>query len=85
MVEHNTHFFNTAYSKIACDWTEYLLFELPDISIARSLERRIKKMKSRKFIERLKKDIDFRKSILDELLLLKGRLVVKNQDEFNPD
>jgi putative endonuclease len=65
--ENNSHFFKSSFSSVANDWVEYLIFELPDITAARALEKHIKKMKSRKFIERLKTDIEFRISIVNEI------------------
>ena len=66
LLEHNNHMFKNASTVIASDWEVYILFSLPDRTIARAMERYIKKMKSRKFIERFKEDENFKNSILKQ-------------------
>ena len=78
---HNNHFYKSSFSSIACDWVEYLTFELPDIVTARALEKHIKKMKSRKFIERLFADFEFRNSVINEIINSKRVLVPTHRDE----
>lgn len=66
--QHRSHFFKDSYTSIADDWCLFLLFELPDISCARILERFLKRMKSKKFLLRLKNEEDFRASVLKKIL-----------------
>jgi len=67
IAEHNNHIFRSSFSIIANDWCEYMIIELPNIKVARTMERRLKKMKSRKLIERLKINDTFRTSFLNEI------------------
>jgi putative endonuclease len=50
---HNNGSFDKSFTKIAKDWHTVLEFECADRGEALFLERFIKRMKSRKFIERL--------------------------------
>ncbi|WP_421869235.1 GIY-YIG nuclease family protein [Marinoscillum sp.] len=50
--EHNTGYYKGAYTKSADDWTICLQLECLDRSHARKVETFIKRMKSRKFIEK---------------------------------
>ena len=53
---HNSgHFSGKSYTHIASDWDPYLLIPCETITQAVFIESRIKKMKSRKYIENLKK------------------------------
>ena len=53
--EHLSHFFENSFTKIAEDWELFLKIECKDIFEARKIERHIKKMKSKKYLENLKK------------------------------
>ena len=53
---HNTHHFKGSYTKIASDWAFVLQHECSSKTEALYLERFIKRMKSRKFIEKIIKD-----------------------------
>lgn len=50
---HNQHYYLNSYSKIANDWELVLSFECIDRSTALYLEKFIKKMKSRVFIQKI--------------------------------
>ncbi|WP_026711098.1 GIY-YIG nuclease family protein [Flavobacterium filum] len=50
---HNQHFYQNSFSKIANDWKLLLSYECIDRHSALYLERFIKKMKSRLFIEKI--------------------------------
>jgi putative endonuclease len=60
---HNTHQFKGSYTKIASDWAFVLQHECSSKTGALYLERFIKRMKSRKFIEKIIKDPDILVSI----------------------
>ena len=47
--------FENSFTKIAEDWELFLKIECKDIFEARKIERHIKKMKSKKYLENLKK------------------------------
>jgi putative endonuclease len=53
---HNTHQFKGSFTKIADDWQFVLKHECSSKTEALYLERFIKRMKSRKFIEKIIKD-----------------------------
>ncbi|MFO7720510.1 MAG: GIY-YIG nuclease family protein [Gillisia sp.] len=53
LIQHNTHFFKTNFTKGAEDWIVKLKFPTKSKVEAILLERFIKKMKSKKFIERI--------------------------------
>ena len=61
---HNVHFFEGSFTSQANDWQIYFSIECETRSIARLIEGHIKKMKSRKYIENLKKYPDISKSLL---------------------
>ncbi|NJY63664.1 GIY-YIG nuclease family protein [Salinimicrobium sp. CDJ15-81-2] len=61
---HNSHKFLKAFTKAASDWEIKLIFRCETKKDAVYLERYIKRMKSRKFIEKI---ID-RPEILEEIL-----------------
>ncbi|PHQ28157.1 GIY-YIG nuclease family protein [Leeuwenhoekiella nanhaiensis] len=50
---HNSHKIKSAYTKAASDWVLKLSFSCADRNEALYLERFIKRMKSKKFIEKL--------------------------------
>jgi len=51
--KHNEHFYKNSFSKIANDWELVLTFECTDKNDALYLEKFIKKMKSKVFIEKI--------------------------------
>ncbi len=51
--KHNEHQYHNSFSKIASDWNLVLAFECEDRNTSLYLERFIKKMKSKKFIEKI--------------------------------
>jgi putative endonuclease len=51
--KHNTGFYKGSFSKSASDWEIKLQIEVENKDIALKMEQYIKKMKSRKFIEKL--------------------------------
>ena len=53
--KHNSGFYNKTYSSICNDWILYLSIECDDASQAMKIEKHIKKMKSKIYIENLKK------------------------------
>ncbi len=53
--DHLTKIFPDAYTVTVDDWTIYFVFENLTYSQARKIELHIKRMKSKKFIENLKK------------------------------
>jgi putative endonuclease len=53
LIQHNQGFYKSAYTSQACDWILKLKIEFKDITTARKAEHFIKRMNSRKFIERL--------------------------------
>ena len=62
---HNTgHYGGSSYTHKASDWKEYLLIPCETISQAIMIESKIKKMKSRKYIENLKKYPEIIKKLL---------------------
>jgi putative endonuclease len=50
---HNGHYFKKAFTKSANDWALKLVFECENKGKAQKLERFVKRMKSRKFIEKI--------------------------------
>ena len=61
---HNNHVFNNSFSKIANDWIVKLIFEQLEKSNILFLEKFVKRMKSRKFIEKLIEEPQILTSIL---------------------
>ena len=64
LVLHNNHYFKKGFTKATNDWEFKLLFECADQVSARLLERFVKRMKSRVFIEKVIEN----KDILYEIL-----------------
>ncbi|WP_262890057.1 GIY-YIG nuclease family protein [Psychroflexus salis] len=50
---HNEHYFKKSYTKSATDWVLKLVFECENKLKAQKLERFVKRMKSRTFIEKV--------------------------------
>jgi putative endonuclease len=64
---HNTGYFGgKSYTHITSDWDQYLLIPCETVIQAVFVESRIKKMKSRKYIENLKKYPEMVEKILKE-------------------
>ncbi|MBT8263767.1 MAG: GIY-YIG nuclease family protein [Muriicola sp.] len=55
VVEHNTGFYRNSYTAKTNDWTVFLQIECLNRSQARKIENHIKKMKSLKYIQDLKR------------------------------
>lgn len=53
--QHNSGFYNTAYTKQASDWILYHSVDCKDRVQARKIEAHIKKMKSKLYIQNLRK------------------------------
>ncbi len=65
--KHRSHFYGTkAFTSKAKDWEIYLKIELKDYSHALRLERKIKSMKSKIYIENLKKYPELVIKIIEE-------------------
>ena len=62
--QHLSHYFPGAFTSKTQDWSVYMLIDDLSYNMARKIESHIKNMKSRKFIENLKKY----PSILENLL-----------------
>ncbi len=60
------HFGGKTYTRRAKDWEEFLLIPCSTAKLAVYLEMKIKRMKSRKYIENLKKYPDLIKKIIRE-------------------
>ncbi|MGZ0015839.1 GIY-YIG nuclease family protein [Yeosuana sp. AK3] len=55
LIQHNSGFYDSAYTKKASDWVIYHLIECNQRKQARKIETHIKKMKSKTYIQNLKK------------------------------
>ena len=66
ILEHNQHKYANSFSKIANDWTLALAFECNDRSEALFLERFVKKMKSKIFIEKIIRNPEILSDILSK-------------------
>jgi putative endonuclease len=53
LIKHNNHLYNGSFTKIARDWEVVLLFECTTKDQALKLEKFIKKMKSKVFINKI--------------------------------
>ena len=53
LLKHNQHIYDGSFTKIASDWETVLTFECVSKNQAVSLEKFIKKMKSKVFIQKL--------------------------------
>ena len=66
-LHNNGHFGGRSYTQKASDWELFLLIPCETVSQSVLIESRIKKMKSRKYIENLKKYPEMIEKILKEL------------------
>ncbi|MBU2949823.1 GIY-YIG nuclease family protein [Tamlana agarivorans] len=53
--QHNSGFYDSAYTKQTSDWVLYYSISCEDRVLARKIETHIKKMKSKTYIQNLKK------------------------------
>lgn len=53
--EHNTRYYSTSFTKQVTDWSLYHVIECDSRVQARKIEAHIKRMKSKKYIQNLKK------------------------------
>ncbi len=63
---HNTHEFNASFTKIATDWEIKLTFENSEKSNILFLEKFIKKMKSKVFIQKIVENPEILNDILSK-------------------
>jgi putative endonuclease len=54
LVQHDTKFFNSAYTGLTSDWKLFFSLEVQNRALARKIETHIKRMKSKKHVENLK-------------------------------
>ena len=67
--KHNNGTYGThRFTSTTKDWELYLSFECKDYAHALRLERKVKSMKSRKYIENLKKYDELRTKIVEETI-----------------
>lgn len=67
--KHNMSFYgNEKYTSISNDWVLYLFIKAENYPHAIRIERKIKKMKSRKYIENLKKYAELIEKIFNETM-----------------
>ena len=64
ITQHNNHHFKTSYTKAADDWTVLLKYQCQNKKEALFLEKYTKRMKSRKFIEKIIKNPEILSDIL---------------------
>ena len=60
LLRHNDHTYNNSFTKIANDWEVILTFECSNKIDALYLERFIKRMKSKIFLKKLFKTLNFK-------------------------
>lgn len=65
MNEHLSKYFPDAYTSITIDWVVYLIFENLSYLQARKIGSHIKRMKSKKYIENLKKYSELREKLIN--------------------
>ena len=61
--QHREGFYEHSFTKITKDWDIFIVYECKNRTVARKIENHIKNMKSKKYIENLKKYPE----ILDQL------------------
>jgi len=66
MIKHNTGFYKKSYSRKAKDWQVVLTYTCENKKDAVYLERFIKRMKSRKFVEKIISNQKILKALLDK-------------------
>ncbi len=55
LIQHNTGYFDKSFTSVANDWSLFIVFECESRKQARQIETHIKNMKSKEYIENLKK------------------------------
>ena len=63
--EHNTSKYQQSFTRLAGDWELFFVLTCSNISQGRRIEQHIKMMKSRKYIENLKKYPELAKELLN--------------------
>ncbi|HNQ28169.1 MAG TPA: GIY-YIG nuclease family protein [Aquaticitalea sp.] len=66
LVWHNTKEFKASYTSKVSDWEVFFAIECVDIVQARKIEKHIKSMKSRTYIENLKKHKEISQKLLEK-------------------
>ena len=66
IIKHNNHYYKKGFTKIAADWLPKLDFKCSSKQNALYLEKFIKRMKSRKFLEKIIADPSILQEILDK-------------------
>ena len=66
LTQHNNHYFKTNFTKAADDWKALLEYSCPTKAEALFLEKFIKKMKSRVFIEKVVRNPEILSDILQK-------------------
>jgi putative endonuclease len=66
LIWHNTKHFQSSYTSNASDWELYFVIECIDRSQARKIEKHIKSMKSKTYIENLKKHNEISEKLLEK-------------------
>jgi putative endonuclease len=69
LAQHNTGFFKSSSTTFATDWELKLIFHVNNRMESRKIELYIKSMKSKKFIERLINETDFRNKFCETVKL----------------
>lgn len=64
--KHNLHLYGSSFTSKADDWEVFLLIECSSISQALLIEKHIKAMKSKIYIENLKKYPEMIQNLLDK-------------------
>ncbi|MBN2728411.1 MAG: GIY-YIG nuclease family protein [Bacteroidales bacterium] len=65
IIEHNSGAYDNSFTKRAKDWLIYYSYDL-DFELARKIESHIKKMKSRKYYENLKKFPEIMQKLIEK-------------------
>ena len=66
LIWHNTKHFQSSYTSNVSDWELYFTIECTDRSQARKIEKHIKSMKSKVYIENLKKHNQISEKLLEK-------------------
>jgi putative endonuclease len=70
LFEHKSKKFKDSFTSKAEDWELYYVIENLEYKVAREIENQIKKMKSKKYIEDLKKYPEMSKRLVDKNLII---------------
>lgn len=63
--KHNSGFYDKTYSSFSNDWTLYLSIECAEVNQTIKIEKHIKRMKSKVYVENLKKYPEMVKKLLN--------------------